>query len=303
MKLALLAKTLRRDKYMIAMILPSVALFLLFCYAPMFGLVMAFEDFVPIKSFFGSQWVGFAWFEQFINGMYFTRLVRNTFLLSFLSILFSTPCTLVFTLLLNEIRHTRFKRTVQTITYLPYFISTVIMVSILQMILEYPGGVVNQLLSAVGVGEQNFFQDHTKFRTIYVASGIWQGLGWSSILYLAALTAISPELYEAAYMDGANRFQQMIHISLPGMANTVITVLILNMGSLFSVGYEKVYLMYNPLTYETADIISTYVYRSGLVDMKYSYASAIGLFNSLVNFSLLLATNALSRKYAQVSLW
>ena len=210
---------------------------------------------------------------------------------------------MLFTLLLNEIRSNRFKRVVQTVTYLPYFISTVIIVSILKMILAYPSGIVNQALAAMGLETQNFFQDQTKFRAIYIVSNIWQNLGWNSILYLAALTSINPELYEAAYMDGASRLQQMWHVSIPGMVNTIITVLILDMGKLFSIGYEKIYLMYNPLTYETADVISTYVYRSGLVDMKYSFASAIGVFNAVINLAVLLLANALSRKYAQISLW
>lgn len=296
-------KALARDKYLILMIIPACIVFLVFHYAPMFGVVMAFQNFIPGKGFFGSSFVGLKWFKQFVNGIYFTRLLRNTFLISIYSILFNLPTTLLFTLLLNEIRSNRFKRVVQTVTYLPYFISTVIMVSILQMLMEYPNGIINQGLSFLGLTPQNFFQDQSKFRALYVGSGIWQCLGWNSILYLAALTAISPELYEAAYMDGANRFQQMWHISLPGMANTIITVLILDLGNLFSVGYEKINLMYNPMTYETADVISTYVYRSGLVDMKYSFASAVGLFNSVINFAILLTANALSRKFTQISLW
>ena len=188
-------------------------------------------------------------------------------------------------------------------TYLPYFISTVIMVSILQMLLSYPRGVVNSALSALGLMEINFFQEAGWFRTLYIGSGIWQGLGWNSILYLAALTSINPDLYEAAYMDGANRLQQMWHISLPGMMNTIVTMLILSLGGIFSVGYEKVYLMYNPVTMDQADVISTYVYRTGLESMRYSYASAIGLFNSVINFAVLLLANTLSRKITEIGLW
>lgn len=296
-------KELRRDKYLIVMIIPAFVLFAVFSYLPMFGLVMAFENFVPGLGFLGSKWFGLYWFQEFINGAFFFRLLRNTLLISVYSVLFGTPATILFTLLLNEIRNNTFKRVVQTITYLPYFISTVIMVSMLKMLMAFPNGIINQALTAMGIPAQNFFMEQGMFRSLYVGSGIWQGLGWNSILYLAALTAINPELYEAAYMDGANRFQQMWHISLPGMMNTIVTVFILNMGSLFSVGYEKIYLMYNSQTMETADVISTYVYRSGLENMQYSSASAIGLFNSVINFIILVIANTLSRRFSEVSLW
>ena len=296
-------KAVRRDKYLFIMILPATVLFVLFCYLPMFGIVMAFQNYNPGLGFLKSPWVGMQWFNFFVKSAYFGRLMRNTLLISVYSILFGTPCTLAFTLLLNEIRNNAFKRTVQTITYLPHFISTVIMVSMLKMLLSFPNGVVNQTLKSINLQPVNFFQEQSMFRTLYVGSGIWQGLGWSTILYLAALTSINPELYEAAYMDGASRFQQMWHISLPGMMNTIITMLILSMGSLFSVGYEKIYLMYNSLTYETADVISTYVYRTGLESMKYSYASAIGLFNSVINFIVLLVANTISRRVSEIALW
>lgn len=294
---------LRRDKYLVLMIIPAFMLFAVFCYLPMFGIVMSFQDFVPGRGFLGSRWVGLKWFEYFVNSVYFGRLLRNTVLLSVYSLLFGMPMTILFALLLNELRSRTFKRVVQTVTYLPYFISTVIMVSILQMLLSYPRGVVNSALSALGLTEINFFQEAGWFRTLYIGSGIWQGLGWNSILYLAALTSINPDLYEAAYMDGANRLQQMWHISLPGMMNTIVTMLILSLGGIFSVGYEKVYLMYNPVTMDQADVISTYVYRTGLESMRYSYASAIGLFNSVINFAVLLLANTLSRKITEIGLW
>lgn len=294
---------LRRDKYLVLMIIPAFMLFAVFSYLPMFGIVMSFQDFVPGRGFLGSRWVGLKWFKYFVSSVYFGRLLRNTVLLSVYSLLFGMPMTILFALLLNELRSRTFKRIVQTVTYLPYFISTVIMVSILQMLLSYPRGVVNSALSALGLAEINFFQEAGWFRTLYIGSGIWQGLGWNSILYLAALTSINPDLYEAAYMDGANRLQQMWHISLPGMMNTIVTMLILSLGGIFSVGYEKVYLMYNPVTMDQADVISTYVYRTGLESMRYSYASAIGLFNSVINFAVLLLANTLSRKITEIGLW
>ena len=294
---------LRRDKYLVLMIIPAFMLFAVFSYLPMFGIVMSFQDFVPGRGFLGSRWVGLKWFKYFVSSVYFGRLLRNTVLLSVYSLLFGMPMTILFALLLNELRSRTFKRIVQTVTYLPYFISTVIMVSILQMLLSYPRGVVDSALSALGLTEINFFQEAGWFRTLYIGSGIWQGLGWNSILYLAALTSINPDLYEAAYMDGANRLQQMWHISLPGMMNTIVTMLILSLGGIFSVGYEKVYLMYNPVTMDQADVISTYVYRTGLESMRYSYASAIGLFNSVINFAVLLLANTLSRKITEIGLW
>ena len=294
---------LRRDKYLVLMIIPAFMLFAVFSYLPMFGIVMSFQDFVPGRGFLGSRWVGLKWFKYFVSSVYFGRLLRNTVLLSVYSLLFGMPMTILFALLLNELRSRTFKRIVQTVTYLPYFISTVIMVSILQMLLSYPRGVVNSALSALGLTEINFFQEAGWFRTLYIGSGIWQGLGWNSILYLAALTSINPDLYEAAYMDGANRLQQMWHISLPGMMNTIVTMLILSLGGIISVGYEKVYLMYNPVTMDQADVISTYVYRTGLESMRYSYASAIGLFNSVINFAVLLLANTLSRKITEIGLW
>ena len=294
---------LRRDKYLVLMIIPAFMLFAVFSYLPMFGIVMSFQDFVPGRGFLGSRWVGLKWFKYFVSSVYFGRLLRNTVLLSVYSLLFGMPMTILFALLLNELRSRTFKRIVQTVTYLPYFISTVIMVSILQMLLSYPRGVVNYALSALGLTEINFFQEAGWFRTLYIGSGIWRGLGWNSILYLAALTSINPDLYEAAYMDGANRLQQMWHISLPGMMNTIVTMLILSLGGIFSVGYEKVYLMYNPVTMDQADVISTYVYRTGLESMRYSYASAIGLFNSVINFAVLLLANTLSRKITEIGLW
>ena len=293
------SRALRRDKYLIFMILPAFVLFVLFCYLPMFGVVMAFQNFTPGLGFLHSPWVGLRWFQYFVKGAYFGRLLRNTALLSLYSILFGTPATLLFTLLLNEIRCTPFKRVVQTVTYLPYFISTVIMVSMLKMLLAYPGGVVNQLLTAVGVPAQNFFQEQSMFRSLYVGSGVWQGLGWSSILYLAALTAINPELYEAAYMDGASRFQRVLYVDLPAILPTVSIMLILAVGGIMSIGADKALLMQNSMNLQYSEIISTYEYKvglSGTVPVDFSLSTAIGLFNSIVNFILLLTADKITKK-------
>lgn len=297
-----IAKLVRKQWQYHVLLIPGIIFVFIFNYIPLYGLVIAFQKYNPAMGF-NSPWVGLANFEYLFRQPNFVRTIWNTFYIAVFKIVGGIIVPVTFALLLNELRSRTFKRIVQTVTYLPYFISTVIMVSILQMLLSYPRGVVNSALSALGLTEINFFQEAGWFRTLYIGSGIWQGLGWNSILYLAALTSINPDLYEAAYMDGANRLQQMWHISLPGMMNTIVTMLILSLGGIFSVGYEKVYLMYNPVTMDQADVISTYVYRTGLESMRYSYASAIGLFNSVINFAVLLLANTLSRKITEIGLW
>lgn len=296
-------KKLRRDKYLVIMILPVTIFFIIFCYGPMYGLIMAFKDYQIGLGLYKSPWVGLKWFYEFFHGVYFWRLIRNTVLLSSFGIIFGMPVSIVFALLLNEVRNIYFKRVVQTITYFPNFISTVIMVSLVFMIFTYPNGIVNRLIGNIGLEPINFLQESKMFAPLYIGSGIWQGFGWGSILYIAALTSINPELYESAVIDGANRLQQMVYISIPCIFTTIITVLILNIGSLFSVGYEKIILMYNPLTYETADVISTYVYRKGIVDSSYSFSTAVGLFNSVINFTILYITNKISKRITQMGIW
>lgn len=298
-----LLRKINRDKYLILMVLPVAALFLIFRYGPMYGLIIAFEDFIPGLGFWKSPWVGFEWFIDFFNSIYFWRLIRNTALISVYGIIFGIPISIIFALLLNEVRNKYFKRIVQTITYLPHFISTVIIVSIVMMIFSYPNGIANRILTLFGTEPLNFFQMENMFRPLYIGSDIWQDFGWGSILYLAVLTSINPELYESAVIDGANRFQQMIYISIPSMVTTIITVLILGIGNLFSVGYEKIILMYNPIIYETSDVITTYVYRKGILSGSYSYATAVGLFNSVLNFTILFIANKISKKISNIGIW
>jgi putative aldouronate transport system permease protein len=294
---------LSRDRVLILMSVPMLVFFIVFCYIPMAGVFIAFQDFMPRAGFFGSKWVGLTWFKDFFSSIYVGRLIRNTVLLSVYSIIVGFPMPIVLALLLNEVHNMRFKKVVQTISYMPYFISTVVLVGIMMLMMQYPNGIINKFLMFFGFKGSYFFQEPGMFRTIYIISGIWQGVGFGSILYLAVLSGINPEIYESAVIDGANRFQQMIHISLPSMKTTIGTMLILSIGGIFSVGHEKIILMYNPTIYETADVISTYVYRRGILSSDFSFATAVGLFNSVVNFLVLFVANKLSNKFTEVSIW
>lgn len=307
-----LAKKLRRDwnlnKWKYIMIIPVLIYLVLFCYKPMYGLIIAFKDYKITRGIAGSSWADpwFKWFLNFITDPYFPRVIKNTFMISGLTILFGFPTPIILALLINEVRNKAFKRSVQTITYMPYFISTVVMCGIIKVFCMQDG-LFAQIASAFGGVAENYLANPRYFRTIYVASDIWQKIGWDSIIYLAALSAIDQEQYEAARVDGANRFQQMLHITLPGLIPTIMILFILRMGNILNVGYEKVLLLYNATTYEVADIISTYTYRlsfptSGGSPM-YSKSTAIGLFNKLVNVVFLLITNAISKKATESSLF
>ncbi len=297
-----LAKDLKRNRYVYLMLAPVVAYYLIFHYGPMYGAQIAFRDFSPAKGIWGSRWVGLAHLQSFIKGFYFTRLLRNTLLINILDLLFGFPAPIVLALLLNEVRWDPFKRFVQTITYMPHFISMVVVIGILADFTARDG-LVNNVLSAFGVAATPFLQAPGWFRGLYVGSGIWQNVGWGSIIYLAALASIDPTLYEAAMVDGAGRLRQLWHITLPGIAPTIIILLILRVGNMMSVGYQKIILMYNPLTYETADVISTYVYRKGILEMGFSFSAAVGLLNSVINFALLILANSISRRVNETSLW
>ena len=293
-----------RNKYLYIMLVPVVAYFIVFEYVPMYGAIIAFKNFNPFQGIWGSSWAGLKHFEQFFESYYFFRLLRNTVLLSVYSLLFMFPAAIVFALLLNEVRNRWFKSWVQTLSYMPHFISLVV---ICGMILDFlqPDGIINRMLVALHIVKEpiNFMILPEWFRTIYIGSGLWQSVGWNSIIYLAALSAINPTLYEAAVVDGANRWKQLWHVTLPGIMPTVIILLILNVGHLMSVGFDKIILLYNPATYETADVISTFVYRRGVLEANYSFSAAVGLFNSVINFALLVTANRISRKMTESSLW
>jgi len=283
------------------MIIPSATLFLIFCYIPMSGLILAFRKYDIVGGLYGNSWVGFKYFIQFFNDPYFFRIIRNTVLLNLYMLLVAFPAPIIFALMLNELKSRKFKRLTQSISYIPHFLSTVIIVG-LMMELLLSKGVVNQVLQKLDIEPILFFQEATWFRSLYVGSSVWEGIGWSSIIYVAALAGINPELYEHASIEGAGRFQMIRYITIPCLMPTIAILFILAVGRLMSVGFEKVFLMYNPATYETADVISTYIYRRGIISMDYSYGIAVGLFNSIINFMLLMLANYGARK-AGYGLW
>ncbi|HEY5466941.1 MAG TPA: ABC transporter permease subunit [Clostridia bacterium] len=284
------------------MMLPVVAYYFIFYYIPMYGAQIAFRDFSPGKGIYGSDWVGLKNFIDFFKSYYFWRLLKNTFLLNIYDIIFGFPVPIILALLLNEVRVGAFKRTVQTITYLPHFISIVVLSG---MIIDFTTrtGLFNSLLGMFGLPPIIFMSEPSWFPPIFVGSGIWQEFGWGSIIYLAALSNIDPQLYEAARVDGANKWQQTMHITLPGILSTIAIMLILRFGRMMNVGVEKVLLLYNPMTYPTADVISTFIYRKGLIENNFSYSAAVGLFNSVVNFILLVTVNKLSKKASGTGLF
>ncbi len=297
-----LKRELVQNKELYLMILPVVIYFFIFMYIPMYGASIAFKNFVPSKGILGSDWVGLKHFSRFFSSIYFYRVVKNTIVLSFITILFGFPAPIFLALMLNEVRTRWFKNTIQTVTYLPHFISLVVIVGLLKEF-TVTGGLINDVFEMLGMSRFPLLQKPEAFRTLYVTSEIWQTIGWNSIIYLAALSGVDQQLYEAARIDGANRWKQTIHITLPSIQNTIIILLILRMGSLFTVGFEKIILMYSPTTYQVADVISSYVYRSGLLEMNYSYSTAVGLFNSVLNFLMLIAANQLSKRFSDTSLW
>ena len=297
-----IARDLKRHKWKYILMLPIIAYLILFCYKPMYGLIIAFKNYKPALGFAGSKWVGLKYFKKFFGDYYFFRILRNTFLISLYSILWGFPAPILLALMLNELRNERFKRTVQTVTYIPHFISMVVICSIIRQFC-LSDGVFNDSGAFFGAQRTALLQKPGYFRTIYVGSGIWQEVGWGSIIYLAALTGIDPQLYEAAEIDGANRLRQTWHITLPGIMPTIIMLLILRMGSILGVGYEKILLLYNETIYETADVISTYVYRKGLIEANFSYSTAVGLFNSIINVIFLVATNLISKKVTDIGLF
>ena len=298
-----LRKEMRTHTTLYLLMIPFVLYYILFHYAPMYGVVIAFQDFNVVKGIAGSDWVGISHFERFITGYYFDRLVGNTLAISMLSLVFSFPMPILLALSLNEVRSNPFRRTVQTLSYLPHFISTVVVCGIIRIFFD-KDGLMTQVLTLFGMPNRNLLVYPQYFRGIYIGTGIWQGMGWSSIIYIAALSGVSPELYEAATIDGAGRFQKMWHVSIPAILPTIVTMFILNCGRLMSVGYEKIMLLYNENTYKTADVISTYVYRYGLGgSFEYSYTTAISIFTSVVNVVLLTCSNFLSNKLSGYGLW
>ncbi|MGC5772987.1 sugar ABC transporter permease [Paenibacillus pabuli] len=293
---------LRKDWQLYSLLILPIIYLIIFKYGPMLGNVIAFRRFVPGGSIFGETWVGLRYFQMFIQDPTFWKVFGNTLMLGGLALLFTFPVPIIFALLLNEVKSKRFKKFVQTASYLPHFLSIVIVAGMVLQLTAVNGS-INGLVSFFTGDSIPFMQRAEWFRTIYITSEVWQGMGWGAILYLAALTTIDDSLYEAARIDGANRWKQTIHVTIPGILPTIVTLLILNMGNFLAVGFEKILLLYNPLIYETSDVISTYLYRVGLQSSNFSYATAIGLFESIIGLILVFSVNAISRRLTQRSLW
>lgn len=297
-----LGQDLRRYAGAYVLVIPVVLFYLIFCYKPMYGIIIAFQDFSPIRGITGSEWIGLRHFKDFFESYYFTRILKNTIVISLSSLIFSFPIPIIFALLLNEIRNDKFKRLVQTISYMPHFISMVVVCNMIKMFTSNTG-FITSLLTVFGVPEVSLLTKPQYFVPIYVISGIWQQMGWGAIIYLSALAGIDQELYEAAKIDGAGRWKQTLHVTLPGISGTIIIMLLLRLGNIMDVGYEKVMLLYNESIFKTADVISTFVYRKGLADMEWSYSTAVNLFNSIINFIIVVVFNKLSKKFTETSLW
>ena len=286
------------------LMVPVVLFYILFCYKPMYGLMIAFKDFSPAGGILGSDWAasyGFQNFIDFFGSYYFWRLLKNTLTISLATLVFGFPAPILLALLLNEVKSTAFKRVTQTISYMPHFISLVVVCSLVK-IFTADTGAVTSFLSLFGMEKVSLLSKPQYFVPVYVLSNIWQEVGWGAIIYLAALTGVDQELYEAARIDGASRWQQTVHITLPGIAATIIIMLLLRLSGVMNVGFEKIILLYNPGIYDTADVISTFVYRKGLKEFQWSYSAAVGFFNSLINFLLVAVFNRVSRKFSEVSL-
>lgn len=306
MRRQLLKKDIKRDKYLIIMFLPVLIYYLVFCYFPMTGLWMAFTEFRSgqgLAGLYTGEFVGLKWFIQFFESPYAWRLIRNTFLLSFYSLIFGFPIPILFALCITQIKNSKLQKGAQVITYLPYFISTVVVAGMISNFLSPSSGIINQMIEALGGEPINFLGEPKWFRAVYVISGSWQTFGFNSIIFVAAIMGIGPELYEAMKVDGASKLQTIWYLVLPSIKPTIVLLLIMSLGNLLNVGFEKVYLLYNSGIYEIADVISTYVYRQGIENQNYSYATAVGLFNSLIGFAIVFAANKLSRKLTDTAIW
>lgn len=284
------------------MFLPVIIYYVIFCYKPMYGALIAFMDYVPGVSFWENDWVGFDNFVRFFNDRNFLRVLKNTLVISISSVVFGFPAPIILALMLNELKSRNYSRVVQTISYMPHFISLVVVCGLIKDFTR-SNGVITQFLAVFGMPEVTMLGEANMFVPLYILSDIWQGVGYGSIIYLAALTGVDQELYEAARIDGANKWKQTLHIAIPSIMPTIMTMLIMRMGNIMSVGYEKIMLLYNSQIYETSDVINTLVYRVGIQELDFGYSTAIGLFNSAVNLIILLLANRLSRRLTETGLW
>ncbi len=296
-------KSLKRNYAMYLLLLLPVLYFAVFKYIPMFGNVIAFRKFVPGKSYFGVEWVGFKYFEMFIKDDKFWGVFTTTIIISLANLMVSFPLPIIFSLMLNEIKAEKFKKLVQSVTILPKFLSVVVVVMITNALLSPSTGIVNAIMKELGMESIYFLQKPEWFKTIYITSEVWQFLGWNSIIYMAALSGADQEQYEAALVDGANRWQQTIHITMPVLRPTIAINLIISVGCILNTGFEKILLMYQPVTYGTSDVIQTFVYRMGIMGNNFSYATAISLFQGIISLTLLWIVNKITNKYWECGLW
>ena len=298
-----LAHSLLRDRWLYIMLLIPLAHIFIFNYIPMYGILVAFKDYNTYLGFLKSPWVGLKHFLTIVNDIQFWKVFFNTFRIGVLSFLFGFPAPIIFALLLNEIKHKKYKKTIQTMTYLPYFISVVAICGIIYAFTQPTTGIINVMIKALTGKSIYFLTEPGWFIPIYIITNIWQGLGFGAIIYLAALSGIDPGLYESAIIDGATRFQRVIYITLPSIKPTIIMLMILGIPGIISVNFEKILLLYRPIIYEVADVIPTYMYRKGLLGAEFSYGTAVGLFLSLISLFIIITSNALSKKFSEIGLW
>lgn len=301
--ITILGADIKRNYILYLMILPVVIYYIIFAYVPMYGIQLAFKDYIIKKGIWGSPWVGFEHFTRFFSNYSFSLLIKNTIGISLYSLVVGFPIPIIFALMLNYLKHLRLKKVVQMISYAPFFISTVVMCGMIIIFLQPDTGVFNSIRSFFGLESISFLSKPSYFKSIYVWTGVWQGLGWSSIIYISALSGVDYELHEAAIVDGATKIRRIWHIDLPTIKPTIIMLMILNMGQIMNVGFEKIFLLQNSLNFSSSDVISTFVYRVGLINSDYGYSTAVGLFNSLINLVLIVIANQIAKKATSESLW
>ncbi|MBT2719954.1 sugar ABC transporter permease [Bacillus sp. ISL-46] len=285
------------------MILPAIVVIVIFNYIPMYGIQLAFREFDFTKGLTGGEWVGIKYFEQFVTNYMFKDLMTNTVTISLTTIILGFPAPIIMALIINQVFGKRWKKTLQTTVYLPHFISMVVMVGLLNVLLSPETGIVGHVMKLLGLGDINLLASEKTFVPVYVLSDIWQHAGWNSIIYLAALASVDPQLYDSAKIDGASRWQTIRYVDLPAIVPTMIILFILSMGNILNTGFEKIFLMQNPLNLPVSEVIATYVYKIGIISSQFSYSAAIGLFNTLINFIFLLAMNFIAKRFSNISLW
>lgn len=287
------------NRALYVMLIPGIIYYLIFHYGPMAGVIVAFKDFDIFSGIFSSDWVGLTHFKKLFSSENFFVIFRNSLAISFYKLAVCFPIPIALAIMLNEVRNRKFQRTLQTVVYLPYFLSWVVIAGIVTNLLSPSDGIINVLLKAMGKDAVNFLASKSWFRTVLVLSDLWHGMGWNTVIFLAALTNIDPQLYEAARIDGAGKMQQIWHITLPGLKSTIIVLLLMKIGNIMNNGFEQIFLLYNPNVYDVADVFETYVYRIGLVDTRYDFATAVGLFKSCVSFVMLVTANKLARVFGE----